>query len=100
MGDYAALLTSLAERVPAAVAVIVVVLLFLRHNAKQASASQDLLVSAQKECHDVQTRGVDALIQHAEASSKQAEALSSNSASLQQLILIVAQCDGLGETRD
>lgn len=100
MSDYTELLTGLAERIPAAVAVILVVFLFLRHNAKQAAESQERLMSAARDCHEVQTRGIDALIKHAEAASKQAEALSANSASLQQLILTVARCGGLSDTSE
>lgn len=89
------MLMVLAQNVPAAVAVVLTVWLFLRTQKQMAMDFQSRMSDAAVQCHETQNRSTDALMRHAEAASKQAEALAANSSSLQQLIMAVTRCQGV-----
>lgn len=92
MSEQTELLMVLAQNIPAAVAVIVVVWMFLRSQKQQVATFQERMIAAAEQCHETQNRSTAALMRHAEAAAKQAEALGANSQSLQQLIMTVMRC--------
>jgi len=83
---------ALVRHSPAAMAVILVVWMFLRQQEKMQSRFQARLKQESEEVREDRARATDALLENAKAATLNAQAVQANSASVQALVLVVARC--------